>query len=473
MAEHWDVPIRKADALHIDQDGVALASKATYMAKKQILEGSPKRIAMLIPPTVETDVEAPLVTIYAKIGGETKQVTRKFVQLGSEPVKYTPPTTRGAALRIDTRQTIVMEIIKYTSDDKQWKDLAMKADELFSKYAKPILDGTRWADARPSRARPSIHEGKTTSMQAFIRIPEGKVSAFLVGSGMGNDMVFTRVFTERGKDVPRIYTNIWMDKCTLEEARLKARALPESDFYGLHANYRGIAARIMEADGPRLAPLLNGRAYSTGDRYIIQGVPRDCAWEDLVESLTTMEEPWIGFEHARMVYRRGAVWVVQVSSPPPALIIFLGDVVLALSKTENPKDTAVKPSRPKPTVSAWNAPPVCPPRREIPGNSMPRTQGKSDDDEDMNGDGDTAKNAREDRKKDDQPEEVRRSRSPHRQAPAASAASSRGPAPFVATDPRIDQLQAQMAEMQAQVVAMMQQMATMQGMLAQLMTAVQ
>ena len=179
-----------------------------------------------------------------------------------------------------------------------------------------------------------------------------------------------------------------------------------------------------------------------------------------------MEEPWNGFEHARMVYRRGAVWVVQVSSPPPALIIFLGDVVLALSKTENPKDTAVKPSRPKPTVSAWNAPPVCPPRRVIPGNSMPRTQEKCDDDEDMNGDGVTDKNAREDRKKDDQPEEVRRSRSPHRQAPAASAASSRGPAPVGVTDPRIDQCI-------AQVAAMMQQMATMQAMLTQLMAAVQ
>ena len=101
-----------------------------------------------------------------------------------------------------------------------------------------------------------------------------------------------------------------------------------------------------------------------------------------------------------------------------------------------------------------------------PGNSMPRTPERKDDDQDMNGDGDgdTAENAREGKKKDDQHEEDRRSRSPHGPAPAASAASSRGPAPVVATDPRIDQ-------MQAQVATMMQQMEIMQGMLAQLMAA--
>ena len=60
--------------------------------------------------------------------------------------------------------------------------------------------------------------------------------------------------------------------------------------------------------------------------------------------------------------------------------------------------------------------------------------------------------------------EDRRNRSPHRPAPAASADTSRGPAPTVATDPRIDQ-------MQAQVDTMMQQIEIMQGMLAQLMAA--
>ena len=105
------------------------------------------------------------------------------------------------------------------------------------------------------------------------------------------------------------------------------------------------------------------------------------------------------------------------------------------------------------TVSAWNAPPVRSPRRVTPGNSMPRTPERKDDDQDMNGDGDgdTAENAREGKKKDDQHEEDRRSRSPHRPAPAASAASSCGPAPVVATDPRIDQMQAQVATMMQQM----------------------
>ena len=80
------------------------------------------------------------------------------------------------------------------------------------------------------------------------------------------------------------------------------------------------------------------------------------------------------------------------------------------------------------------------------------------------GDGDTAKNAREGKKKDDQHKKDRRSRSPHRPAPASSAPSTRGPAPVVATDPRIDQ-------MQAQVDTMMQQIEIMQGMSAQLMAA--
>jgi hypothetical protein len=266
LEEHWSVPACKAEALHADQDGVALASKATYLAKKPILEGSAKRIAMLIPPSVDTEVDAPLVTIFANIDNETKQFTRKFIQLGSVPVQYTPPTTRGPALHIETMRTVVLVIVRNSCDDKQWKDHAAKCDELFLAFAKPLLAGTRWVDARPTRARPTIYEGKTTSMQAFMRVPEGKVDAFWKKSGMGDDMVFTRVFTERGSETPRIHTNIWIDKCTLEEARKKVRALPEKDAYGLIANHRGLAARVLETDAPRLAPLLNGRSYSTGDR---------------------------------------------------------------------------------------------------------------------------------------------------------------------------------------------------------------
>ena len=315
LPEHWSVQACKAEDFRADRDGVALASKATYIAKKFILQGSPNRIAMLLPPTTGTEVEAPLVTVFAKVNNETKQTTRKFVQLGSELVNYEPPASRGPTLRIEPMRTVVLEIIKGTFDEKQWKEQAMNADSAFLQYIKPILEGTRWANARPSRCRPSIYDGKTTSMQSFVRIPDACVSACLKRSGMGDDRVYARVFTERGPEEPRAHANIWLNDRSLEEARMAVQALPDTDFFGLYANHRGFAARILEADAPQYAPLLNGRPYASGDKYVIQGVPRDCAWESLIEAITAMDNPWENFEQAHLVYRQAGAWTVQVKSP--------------------------------------------------------------------------------------------------------------------------------------------------------------
>ena len=465
LPEHWSVQACKAEDLRADRDGVALASKATYLAKKSILEGSPNRIAMLLPPTTETEVEAPLVTVFAKINNETKQTTRKFVQLGSEPVKYEPPTSRGPTLRIESMRTIVLEIIKGTFDEKQWKEQAINADSTFLQYIKPILEGTRWANARPSRCRPSIYDGKTTSMQSFVRIPDACVSACLKRSGMGDDRVYARVFTERGPEEPRAHVNIWLNDRNLEEARMAVQALPDTDFFGLYANHRGFAARILEADAPQYAPLLNGRPYASGDKYVIQGVPRDCAWESLFEAITAMDNPWENFDQARLVYRKAGAWTVQVKSPPPSPIIFLGDLVLSAAKSESNRSTARKPTRPTPTATAWNAPPACPALREAARSPKVATRCGLDDDEDMDLKDESGKAAN--------PKEMKKARtaSPIREAAPASSAVAAPSAPSVAAasaGPEArpagqDEATARMEAMQAQMMAMMQQMMDMQN----------
>jgi hypothetical protein len=132
--------------------------------------------------------------------------------------------------------------------------------------------------------------------------------------------------------------------------------------------------------------------------------------------------------------------------PPPALILFLGEVVLSVSKSEHSKGAIKKPVKPTPTVSRWNAPPVCP---------APR--GAADDlvlDEQATGD-QAGTGMQEANPPTEQPKP--RSRSPRRQsAPPAAAPSAAG-----AADGRIDALQ-------NQVASLVQQMNTMQELLQRL-----
>eukprot|EP00972_Heterocapsa_arctica_P095459 14079107-Heterocapsa_arctica.AAC.1 len=161
-----------------------------------------------------------------------------------------------------------------------------------------------------------------------------------------------------------------------------------------------------------------------------------------------MDNPWESFDQARLIYRKAGAWTVQARTPPPAPIMFLGDLVLSVAKSESIKNAPRKPERPTPTATSWNAAPTCP----APWATRGAGTAPLPVDEDMlNLDND---------------ERAKKSRtaSPVReqaQAPAASAPTAMAARSSTHQNQQ-NESSARMDTMQSQILALMQQMAAMQ-----------
>ena len=370
VQDHWNVPVVSAVDMKADGHGVCIASKKTFEAKKDILQGRPGQRAMLVPiDTVVGDGSTAQVLCVSVVHNEVpKQVTRKLVQLGTEPVRYIKPATKGEALKIQAMKTMVLEINRFVCGEDKWKATAVRSEAILRRFTEELLKGTKWTDVRPSRVRTRMKNDKVTALQSFVRIPADYEDAFLKASGMKGDPVFVRSYVDRRVDGDtkdgehKKLATLWLNDVPLDEARKKVQALPENEAFGLAANERGIAARVLEGSAANLATVLGTKQFSRGDKYTVQGVPRDCTWEELANGFANADDPWLEIQSGRKVFQRGGTWTVQAPQPPPVEIYFLGELCLIVTKVVELAARA-RVERPKPRASDWQTVPDCPPPR--------------------------------------------------------------------------------------------------------------
>ncbi len=355
---HWNVPVRKAADMKLGEDGVCVASKSTYTAKSSVLRGSTAKAAMLVPHDAEVDLPSQLVMVWLTLDGESKQQVRRLVQLGSQPVIYQPPITKGPAVVVEERVSFALELLKdYSANVAEIKQWALKANDIFQTFMNDIVKDTRWKDVRPSKAKPAVDNGVTYAWQAFVRLPASMAPDLFRKSGMLDSKVFVRAFTDHSIPMSaQEYIHIPLKGDSLEEAKRKVSTLADADAYGLYANKKGLYARIKQSDAPRLSPHLCGRDYAQGEKYEILGVPRDCEPGNLFSALAGMEQPWEEISNAQVIYRRGPTWVIKVSKAPPAVVFVLGELVLSVQPCEVNRRQPERKKKEQVQAASWQTP---------------------------------------------------------------------------------------------------------------------
>ena len=463
--EHWDAPVRTHSQMQHGLESVCLASKDTYLTKRTVLNGAPGKVAMLVAPTVETDRDCALIMVWVRIGDTTRQVARKFVQLGTTPVMYNPPAARGKAPVVTPMATLVLELPKRVfPQEKEWKQAVTDACATFTTFVQKEAAGTEWADFKIHRCHPRVNNGHTTAIEAFARVPLSLFPALLKQSGVNDRRVFARPFLDKTATPtsdPQ-YRNLWLHAASLPEAIKKYETLPTAKTFGMAWNAKDFAVRVSATDAAELAPLATGRPYVDGDRYEIIGVPRDWQANALFAALSATDCPWPRIQDAMLISRKphhGAfTWVIKAHDPPPAVIVFLDEYVLSIKKFE-PRAAPIRPRKevPMPTASAWTTPPAesepTAPLRPAPEANAQRPNPRQPLGE--------------------QPEDGReRSRSPRRPADMETDDLEDNPMHASANAAEMAALQGQVTQMQAAMIALTAQLTQLTAAVAALTTRV-
>ena len=68
----------------------------------------------------------------------------------------------------------------------------VSASKTMQKLVQTSLVNSAWSDTLVPRTRMKIDDGKTTAVQAFVRVPRTKADQMLKLSGMNEDFMFLR-----------------------------------------------------------------------------------------------------------------------------------------------------------------------------------------------------------------------------------------------------------------------------------------
>ena len=464
IQEHWNVPVRKAEDMQHGQDGVCIATKFTFTAKYDVLRGANGRAAMLVPIAVDTDTECPVVVVWAKQGAETKQHTFKLVQVGSQPVEYSPPAARGIAPTVTPMTTLVLELPRRVfKEEKDWKQAVLGAEKACTTLLRNELQNTQWNDTKVARCMPRHNDGQTTSLQAFVRIPTPFAALLLRKSGTNDANIFVRPFVDKTQPTETEYTNLWLDTPNLEAARIKYHALPRGKTYGMVWSAKDYAVRVLTEDAPELAPIATGRSFILGERYEIHGVPRDWQPNELFDALASTDNPWPKIQDAHVLNKKpsqGAYrWLIKAPEAPPTPVIFLDDYVLSVKKFElRPTEKNVKVRPKPPTLSAWMRPPLCPGDGEPRRRAEEHEEKKEEEKTEIPREGEKVKEVREEKPMHQKP----RSRSPRRAGAPTVAAAISPPTTQPALGNEMQEMKVRMDSLMALIAQLTQQVASLQ-----------
>ena len=235
---------------------------------------------------------------------------------------------------------------------------------MMQKLVQTSLANTAWSDTLVPMTKMKIDDGKTTAVQAFVRVPRTKADQMLKLSGMNEDFIFLREFVDKQvQQQTHKFTNLWLQKVKFKEAKIKCAVIDNSKSFGLIWNKTGYGIRVKQEDASSLAPILTGRSYVVGDRYWLSGIPRDCSPESLFKALSEADQAWDQIMTAHRITQKwfhGSMhWLVKSAVPPPTNLYFLDELVITVEKEqEKAKPEAVK--KMVVTASAWNRAAVCP-----------------------------------------------------------------------------------------------------------------
>ena len=365
-ANHWSVPVCKEQELEHGKDGVALVSKAAYIAKHPVLAGTNSATAMLVNPHVETHKQAdgsdwPVITVWVQKNGQILQQTKRLVQCGTCKVACNPPTAKGQAPKTQAMCTVVLEVVRSAfASESDWQRAATNATCAMQQYLSEHVAQTEWSDHKLKKSIPITRDGKTTAIAAYVRLPTELAQPLIKHSGTQASMVFARYYTSKEcmDKTPKLI-NLWLKVETLQQAKQKYMALPQSKVQGLAWSPKGFAVRVLEEHASEIAPLATDMPYTAGEKYEIAGVPRDWTPAELFASLAATDTPWPEIERARLLFRKGRGahqrWIIKAPCPPTAIIVFLDEFALAIQKAEDPTPQvqARNSHIPAPTAGTW------------------------------------------------------------------------------------------------------------------------
>ena len=117
---------------------------------------------------------------------------------------------------------------------------------------------------------------------------------------------------------------------------MKYSSVPDSKLYGMIWSPRGYGLRVLQQDAAQIAPVLIGKTFIVGDRYVVSGVPHDVTPEQLFEALAACDVPWEEITTAQNIAQRkkggSCCWTIKATRPPPTNIFFLDECVISIDK---------------------------------------------------------------------------------------------------------------------------------------------
>ena len=238
----------------------------------------------------------------------------------------------------------------------------MIATSTFQTFLQQQMVDTQWAQIKVWKTRTKLIEGKTASIQAIVRVPVCKSEKILKPSGF-KEIVFAREFIDPALARTYKYTNLWMQTDKYAEAKVKYSTIPDDKVYGMVWSPRGFGVRVKMEDAVTIAPILTGKSFIVGERYVVAGVPQDVTPQQLFEALASCDVPWEDIEQAQkisMKYRGGSCsWIIKASRPPPTNLFFLDECVISVDK-ESIRAKPQQKVEPRVTASGWQKSVTCP-----------------------------------------------------------------------------------------------------------------